>query len=320
MAWLFLLLAPLAASAQTAAQPSGSSPPAETEALPLELFQYDRAAPLDVQLRHLTVEEGIEVFEITFGSPDGGLVTGRLYVPGGPPPFAGIVYAHGTGAGARTQGPRAVYLARHGAVVLTPDAPYVRHGGEPVTFTPADSTEQVRHVRELQRAVDVLLARPDVDPDRLAFVGRSHGGAMGALLAGVERRFRTYILIVADGGLVSHFQNPDERSGALRDLPEEARRRWLAAMRPIEPIRFVHRAPPASVFFQNGLQDDTVWPSDARALHAAAGGRKVIRWYEAGHRLNEQSFVDQLRWLQREIGMQAPGPDAMGGPNWPSGG
>jgi cephalosporin-C deacetylase-like acetyl esterase len=309
-----LLLATVAACVCT--PPPALAPSAE-DALPVELFDYDRNSPLDVRTSPLATEEGVEVFEISYASPAGGRVTGRLYVPQGPPPFAGVVYAHGTGAGARTQGPRAVYLARHGAVVLTPDAPYVRRGGEIPTFTPLDSAEQVQHVQDLRRAFDVLAARADVDGARLAFVGRSHGGAMGALLAGVERRVKTYILIVADGGLVSHFRNPDEPSGAFTALADDVRRRWLAAMSPIEPIRFIHRAPPASILFQNGRQDDAVMPSDAAALHAAARGTTEVQWYDAGHRLNTESFVDQLTWLHQHAGMRAPGPDAAAGPNFP---
>lgn len=292
--------------------------PAEEAALPLELFAYDTQAPLEVRLAPLGDEDGVRIFEASYASPAGRRVTGRLYVPAGPGPFAGIVYAHGTGAGARTQGPRAVYLARHGAVVLTPDAPYIRRGGDFPTFTELDRTEQIQHIQELRRGFDLLAARGDVDPARLAFIGRSHGGAMGALLAGVETRAKTYILIVADGGLVAHFAGGIGRTQEFDHLPPETKTRWLAAMEPIEPGRFIHRAPPASILFQNGRQDDAVLPALAQALHAAARGTIEVRWYDAGHRLNTQSFVDQLEWLHRQIGMQAPGSDASAGPKFPA--
>ncbi len=291
---------------------------ADEPALPLALFAYDAQAPLAIALDPLGEEAGVRTFAVSYASPAGGRVTGRLYVPAGAGPFAGIVYAHGTGAGARTQGPRAVYLARHGAVVLTPDAPYIRRGGEFPTFTALDRTEQIQHIQELQSGFDLLLTRAHVDPARLAFIGRSHGGAMGALLAGVETRVKTYILIVADGGLVSHFAGGVGRTQEFDHLPEETKASWLAAMQPIEPMRFIHRAPPASILFQNGRQDDTVLPALAENLHATARGSFEVRWYDAGHRLDPQSFVDQLTWLHREIGMQAPGPDASAGPRFPA--
>jgi len=43
---------------------------------------------------------------------------------------------------------------------------------------------------DLRHAVDVLLARLDVDPRRLAYVGSSFGGTRGGLPAAVEDRIR----------------------------------------------------------------------------------------------------------------------------------
>lgn len=286
--------------------------------LPLQLFDYDAQAPLEVELSPLGEEEGVTIYNVSYASPAGGRVTGRLYVPTGPGPFAGIVYAHGTGAGAQTQGPRAIYLARHGAVVLTPDAPYVRRGGEFPTFTPFDRTEQIQHIQELRRGFDLLLARADVDPARLAFIGRSHGGAMGVLLAGVEHRIKTCILIVADGGLVEHLTTGGTGTEFVANLPADVREKWIAAMSPIEPSRFLHLAQPTSILFQNGLQDTSVPPSLAKALHAEARGDFEVRWYDAGHRLNVQSFIDQLDWLHERLGMQPSGPEDAAGPQFPT--
>ena len=56
--------------------------------------------------------------------------------------------------------------AARGAVVLAIDAPFARRGGDPFVFSPRDSLEQVQLIKDLQRAVDVLLARSDVDSAR----------------------------------------------------------------------------------------------------------------------------------------------------------
>ena len=199
-----------------------------------------------------------------------------------------------------------VELARHGAVVVALDAPFARRGGSPVRFTPADSAEQVQLIVDLQRAVDVLLARPDVDPSRLAYVGRSYGGAMGALFAGVERRLKGYVLMVGDGGLVAHFTGPDDEYGPLQRLSEGERRRWLAAMRQIEPSRFLGRAAPATILFQSGRRDELVPVPDAEALHRAAGESGTVLWYDAGHDLGPRAIADQLRWLHGVVGTDAP--------------
>ena len=289
----------------------------QTPALPLELFAYDRAAPLELADSVIGTEDGVRIHAIRFASPKGGEVTGRLMVPPGRGPFAGVVLAHGMPASAEQMTGRGVYIARHGAVVIAIDAPFARRAGDPLALTPADSAEQVQLIVDLQRAVDVLVARPDVDPARLAYVGRSYGGATGALFAGVERRLKTYVLAVADGGLVAHFRRPDGGFDPIPGVPDEVLRRWVQAMAPIEPIRFVGRAAPASILFQSARRDQYVLPIRAEELHRAASEPKTVRWYDTEHPLDARAHVDQLQWLHEKVGTTPPGPQDEAGPRLP---
>jgi predicted esterase len=160
----------------------------------------------------------------------------------------------------------------------------------------------VQLIVDLQRAVDLLLARDDVDSARMAYVGVSYGGAMGALFAGIERRLAGYVLRVGDGGLVAHFTGADDPPRPP-DVDQATWDRWLAAMRPIEPILFVGRAN-APVYFQSGEQDRLVPPADARRLHAAARQSSKVDWYAAGHGLNQQANEDLLQWLEERVGLR----------------
>ncbi|MBD2754968.1 alpha/beta hydrolase [Spirosoma validum] len=290
---------------------------AQTSELPLHLFSYDKTAPLAFTDSLIGTQQGVHIHKVSYASPVKGRVSGLLFIPSVKGPFAGILLQHGAPGTAMNQTPRGVYLARHGAVVLATNAPFAERGGDPIQFTPADSVEQVTYMINLQRAVDLLISRPDVDPNRLGYVGRSHGGAMGALFAGIERRLKTYILVVADGGLIAHFSS---EKGELSDqvpLTCEQRKRWIAAMQPIEPIRYIHRAAPASLFMQSARQDEAVSTFAAEQLQKAAPANKVIKWYDAGHRLNTQSYIDQLAWFHDQLGTTAPGPDDQKGPDFP---
>jgi hypothetical protein len=289
---------------------------AQTTELPLQLFTYDKTVPFALTDSLVSTQQGVSIHKIRFDSPAGGHVSGLLFLPAGAGPFPGILLQHGAPGTAMAQTPRGVYLARHGAIVLAINAPFAERGGEPIQFTPADSVEQVKHIINLQRAVDLLISRPDIDPNRLGYVGRSYGGATGALLAGVERRLKTYILVVADGGLVSHFSSGKGEPGDQLPVTGEQRTRWLAAMQPIEPIRYIHRAAPASLFMQSARQDEAVSVSSAKAVQQAAPAGKVVKWYETGHRLNAQAYVDQLAWLHDKLGTAAPGPDDQQGPDF----
>jgi dienelactone hydrolase len=267
------------------------------------LFAYDVNAPLNLQKAVQSTSNGVEVSTISFTSPDGGSVTGMMFDPVGRSGLRpGIVLMHGMPGNASQLAGYGTGLAGDGAVVIAIDAPFARRTGQAVRFIEADRAEQIQLIKDLQRAVDVLRAHPNVDAERIAYHGTSYGGAMGALFVGIERRLRAAVLVVPDGGLVSHFTGPEDMN-FMASLPCAERNAWLQAMTPIEPIRFIPHAPPTALLVQSGRSDDLVPAADAEALHAATPDPKTLRWYEAGHGLNQQAFFDRLDWLHEEIGL-----------------
>ncbi len=141
---------------------------------------------------------------------------------------------------------------------------------------------------------------------RIGYIGGSYGGAMGSLFVGIERRLRAAILFVPDGGLVAHFTDADGTpNGPLAQLAPAQRERWLAAMRPIEPIRFVRHSSPTPLLIQSARQDQLVARDDAEALQAAAGDPKEIHWYDSGHGLGSfpAARADRDAFLARELGI-----------------
>ena len=267
------------------------------------LFAYDADAPFNL---HKTVEnttDGVEVSSISYDSPDGGSVTGLLFDPVTRSSLRpGIVLMHGLPGNARDMSAYAQALAQYGAVVIAIDAPFARRGGEPVRFSAEDRAEQIQLIKDLQRAVDVLRARVNVDDDRIAYLGISYGGAMGALFVGIERRLEAAALVVGDGGLVSHFTGPED-VGFMAGLSCATRIAWFKAMVPVEPIRFIPHTSSTPLLLQSGRSDNLVPAADAQALHAAAPEPKTALWYDAGHGLNQQALFDRHDWLVERIGL-----------------
>lgn len=191
------------------------------------------------------------------------------------------------------------------------DAPFARpenrsRSSWPLTFGEVDRLEQIQLMVDLRRGVDLLSDRQDVDPERLAYIGYSYGAAMGGLLAGIEPRIKAFGLMVGDGGLISHFTSADGTpSFELGRLSDEELQTWLELMEPIEPIRFVGRAAPSSLFFQNALRDQAVAQDDALAYQAAGSEPKKIEWYESDHFLPEEAFQHMADWLSTEISIDA---------------
>lgn len=275
----------------------------------LRLFEYDASAPLDVKVDSTEKKDGLTIQNLTYASPKGGRVPATLIVPDGPGPFAGIFLMHGAPGTREVTMPEAMTLAKRGAVTLSINAPFARgerlgNQREMIHFDERDRDDQVQLAVDWRRGVDLLLARKDVDPKRLAYVGRSFGGAQGGLLAGVEKRIKAFALVVGDGGLVAHFTGAEDQPRMGGQVPEDVWKRWLEIMGPVEPINFVGRAAPAHLLFQNGRTDEAVPAADGRAYQEAGSEPKTILWYDAGHALNEQAVKDRHEWLAKEVGLK----------------
>jgi len=266
------------------------------------LFDYDKSAPLDIEEVSRRVEDGLTIVEITYASPKGGRVPAALIIPGGGGPFAGLVMQRSMELEFGMQ------YAHYGALVIYVDAPSFRPQPEGagqrgiLTYTEQDREEQIQLIIDLRRAIDLLMARPDVDPDRIAYLGVSYGGAMGGLLAGVEDRLQAYVLIVGDGGLVTHVTNPQ-----LRGMPpaefHETYSDWINTMWPLEPIHYVSRSSPAPILFQNATRDQYTYFQDAIIYQETAGEPKQVIWYDSTHwPLPDEVVSDNAKWLQQYIG------------------
>jgi hypothetical protein len=112
-----------------------------------------------------------------------------------------------------------------------------------------------------------------VDPDRIGSLGVSYGGAMGALLAGVEHRIAAFVFRVGDGGLVEHFGSRHDGGGWLP--PMSTARRVVRCDEADRTASVVRRAT-APLLFQSGRQDNVVLSVDARLYQAAAPEPKEV--------------------------------------------
>lgn len=270
----------------------------------VRLFDYDAQSAVDVTEISVEQAEGYAVHDISYPSPKTGDVLAYLVIPKGQGPFAGIILMHGSSGSRESLLPFARDLAHTGAVVLTISAPSARTPGKDwITFTPQDREEQIQLMVDLRRGVDLLTQHEKVDPARIGYVGYSYGAAMGGLLAGIEHRIKAYGLMVGDGGLVNHFTDGDQPVGGFEVIDPEARERWLQAMESIEPIYYVGHASPSALFFQNARYDSSVTEEDAFAYQAAGSEPKKVRWYDSGHGLPTQAYLDMVNWLSEQIGI-----------------
>ncbi|MFN7923285.1 MAG: prolyl oligopeptidase family serine peptidase [Bryobacteraceae bacterium] len=155
-------------------------------------------------------------------------------------------------------------------------------------------------VVDARRGYDVLAARNDVDPSRIAYAGLSFGAMMGGSLAGTDSRFRAFILIA---GLERHYTR-SQHPAIVRmrnSIKPDDFQRVLAAMEPIDAKNFIGKAE-APLLFQAARFDPGVSEADTLDYFALAPEPKELKWYDSGQDLNDpRAFADRRNWLASHL-------------------
>jgi dienelactone hydrolase len=271
------------------------------------LFDYDAKQPLDIQQTQTYEREGgVKVIDLTYASPRQGRVTAFLVLPAGKGPFAAILFGH-WGGGNRTEFlSEAELYARAGAVSLLIDYPWTRPAQWRRDVPNLDKPEVdveifSQAVVDLRRGFDLLLARPDVDAKRVAYVGHSFGAQFGAILSAVDRRMKTSVLM---GGTPTEadiwMHDPSQISDANKDLVKK----YLEVKQPLNAIGFIGRAAPIPLFFQFANFEQNFSREAMERYYQAASQPKEVKWYDTGHDLNDpQALIDRAAWLAKQIGV-----------------
>ncbi len=142
----------------------------------------------------------------------------------------------------------------------------------------------VARIKDLQRSVDYLQSRPDIDGERLAYFGVSMGARLGNQSLAIEKRFRTAVLW-SGGFRTSLAPNPPE----------------------IDEINFAPRVT-VPVLMLNG-REDFAFPVETSQVPMfrllgtpAADKRHVI--YDGGHVFPFARIIrDTLEWFDRYLGV-----------------
>jgi cephalosporin-C deacetylase-like acetyl esterase len=167
--------------------------------------------------------------------------------------------------------------------------------------------DRVQAIVDTRRGADLLLARGDVDAQRLAYVGHSYNAATGAFLSGIDRRFKAFVLMA---GALS--DQVTLKSKELQDYrqkvgPEKfdaffAKYAWL------DQGEYVSRAAPAMVFLQYASQEAFLTPERSREYAAVVSEPKRFKLYDAPHALNAEARRDRIAFLTEQLKLKLTPP------------
>ena len=195
------------------------------------LYWYDRGdlAPRTERIDDTPRDWRVET--VSFNAAYGGerMVAHLLLPKRAAPPHQTLVFFPGINALHETSSlqdglPRVLdladFLVRSGRALVVPvyKSTHERHDDLTSDF-PATSSFYRDHVvmwsKDLQRTIDYLETRPDIDRSRLAYLGRSWGAAMGTIMVATEPRLKLAIFHV--GGF--YFQHARPEAEAINFAP-----------------------------------------------------------------------------------------------------
>jgi dienelactone hydrolase len=241
----------------------------------------------------------IAIDNISYAS-QGAAIDGFLLLPPGGGKHAAVIIVPG-GGGDRTQLlTQAAWLAARNVVTLTITAPSSLQTSTPTTISGLLSQAKsltVHDVVAIRRAVDLLQSLPQVDPNRIGYLGWSDGAKTGSYIAASEPRVKALALLSAGA---------DKLSAFVANAPASDKAQVKRVLGSVDPLRYIAVARPGSVLLEDGRKD-TVDPRAAllNIAHAAPKGT-LLRWFDAPHALNNAAYGAAFDWLGTKLGFSGP--------------
>lgn len=273
-----------------------------------QLLAY-QGAPVEVKTIGTEWKTGVRIDDVTFASVAGGKPIEAYVVrpESGSGPFAGVVFVHWYAPknpdSNRTQFLKeAEELARRGTVSLLVSTFW----SDPARYKSRrwedDYQNSLNQTKDLRRALDVLLAQPGVDPQRIGLVGHDYGAMFGALVAAADPRVKAFVSI-AGASRWADWYLYGSGSGVPAGAALESYKTQLSRIDPVEVIGKSR----AATFFQFGEKDGFTPRESFIALYMAGPETKRIATYPAEHAMSADIIrLDRSAWLAEQLGLPAP--------------
>jgi dienelactone hydrolase len=282
----------------------------------LPRFDYDSHAGLDISETDVHKRDKVRLIELNYSGASGDRVPAYLLIPPGNGPFPAIIWAHWLMKGSPLANKdefleEALVLARSGVVSLLIDAPQARNDWVEVKGGAMEQVKQqseaaAHQVIDLRRGVDLLSGRADVDRKRIAFVGHSWDAHVGAILAGIETRIGSYVLMASgySDEEEAFASNDPERMARIKEAGEENVREYFHEYAWDDPVYFLGHTDRESIFLQFATGDPIGKELGQKYLDSFSAKDKKMEFYDAPHALNAAARLDRDRWLQKHLGIK----------------
>lgn len=264
-----------------------------------DYYKYDRSLPLEDTILSAEKSGAVVIEKVRFASVHNQQVFGLLSIPeNAPKPAPVVILLHGLGDRKTVDYIQAGhdYFIESGLAVFRIDI--ANHGERkthPYEFSLTDGyrywTRDLisQTVFDLQRSVDYLQTRQDIDQDKIGFFGISLGGVIGTIFSGVDDRVSVPVIALAGGNLSLMF--------GMEALSEETKNFFSI----IDPINYVQQIAPRPLLMINAENDEVIVPITSKLLFQKAKSPKEIIWYPSRHRdlPIDEAYPTGIDWYKK---------------------
>ncbi|MSQ93621.1 MAG: hypothetical protein EXR98_03590 [Gemmataceae bacterium] len=266
--------------------------------------------PLDPKEEVVNEADNHTQYRVEFNGIKGDRVPAYLYVPknkdGRLKDCPAILLQYGSGGNKKTN-----YIVEigklfvgRGYVVITIDSP--NQGERKGKDKKANDilgllgTEMVMHYcGDYSRAVDYLAARPEVNKDRLGYVGLSWGAITGITYVAYDQRIKAMGSMVGGGNFLGLYTKKEAEKAATEGSKSS------------DPVHHVARIAPRPLLFINVTKDQLILKSWAESLHKHAGAGSKVVWHDTDHYFKtvDRTVVcnSVIDFMDKELAVKANG-------------
>jgi len=233
-------------------------------------LQYSTPKP-EYQLKLLEIDDCTRLFKVTYESKDQ-QIEGLLRKPEtngsrGDEGLPGIVLLPGATVTKERELGLAKYLCSLGFASLTLDQRNlggVDIQGDLQSFLEGAEPAEHKMVYDALAAAEILRAQPDIDPDRIVYVGESNGGRFAIIACALDSKARGVVAISTCGyGTALAIS-----SGELQD-PDR-----IQFFRSIDPDTYLNEIPPRKLVMIHSRNDTVIPYGLAQSTYAKASQPK----------------------------------------------
>lgn len=279
------------------------------------LFDYDSSLPLEAVCTLVEEHGKWNRYDLRYRvTQSSEHAQAWLIQPSSPHPSPSVVLLHGGEQDRSACLAEAILVADIGIASFLIDLPQARHLPD-FSHPEEDQRAFVETVIRIRRGLDYLASRPEIDITRGALVGFSFGGWIGSMIAAIDARVKTAVLVAVPPRMTElwRFSEHPVIVSMRETLSPGQIERYAEATQAFDATEYLRLCSNKRLFFQCAAEDEILAEEHRNQLLPFASDQNRLAVYSDASHLGIMLFSpearrDRLDWLESELQVEPGAP------------